>query len=358
MKHALLYFTWAFHPAAAVCLTLLLAGAAWGAENIGLNRQLFVDDAIIAGKTNVNFTLHQPTKHTVGGMPTPVIVADKPWETGSIALYGTTVYDEQDKQYKMWYRAFGDTCYICYATSTDGVAWTKPNLGLTTFQGSTANNIVAGFSDFYTDGFGVYKDLADPDPARRYKMFTYYSKGTIKDRFATLTSADGLSWNLLGVSATTQTTGDVVSLYFDTGLNKYVGLTKKYISGKRSRQITYSDNFSTWTAPATILTPDAQDPATAHLYSHVAYMYEGMRIGYVSVFDTATQRIDSQLVSSRDGLAWNRYRQRTPFIPNGAPGTFDAGTVIAGGSGLIVDDEKISIYYTGWNVDHNGAVVG
>ena len=60
----------------------------------------------------------------------------------------------------------------------------------------------------------------------------------------------------------------------------------------------------------------------------------------------------------RDGLSWQRYRQRTSFLPLGAVGDFDSGMIIADSSGLIADDAKISIYYSGWNVDHNGNPIG
>ena len=35
------------------------------------------------------------------------------------------------------------------------------------------------------------------------------------------------------------------------------------------------------------------------------------------------------LASSRDGLFWERYYTREPFLPRGRPGDWDAGQVIA-----------------------------
>ncbi len=321
-------------------------------KQIGNHHQLFVDNAMVGHKSNVNFTLHQPAKHKVGGVTTPVLGADQPWED-NVAIYGTTIYDEQEKTYKMWYRTIDDTCYIAYATSPDGVNWTKPDLNLATHNGTTDNNICGGFASFYTDGFGVIKDLNDPDPKRRYKMLTYHDN----DQFAAMVSPDGVDWSG-PINPMAHQTGDVLSLYYDEGLGKYVGLTKRYINGKRSRLVTYSDDFVNWTSPAIIMTPDGLDPATGHIYSHVGYEYEGMRIGYISVYDTATELMDTQLVYSRDGLTWQRYRERESFLPLGAVGDFDSGMIIADSSGLIVDDTKISIYYSGWNTDHNGNPIG
>ena len=48
--------------------------------------------------------------------------------------------------------------YICLATSEDGLVWAKPRLGLFTFNGSTANNIImedSGVSVFIDHKPGV-----------------------------------------------------------------------------------------------------------------------------------------------------------------------------------------------------------
>ena len=63
---------------------------------------------------------------------------------------------------------------MCYAESTDGVHWTKPELGLVEFNGNKKNNIclieaepfsLSRVNDFLT----VLHEPDDPDPQRRYK---------------------------------------------------------------------------------------------------------------------------------------------------------------------------------------------
>src|SRR5213594_1402193 len=73
----------------------------------------------------------------------------------------------------MWYVATGgehDTgrCW-CYAVSSDGTTWEKPDLGLYEFQGSRRNNLIS--PDEWRGGgyFNVLRDARDPDPGRRYK---------------------------------------------------------------------------------------------------------------------------------------------------------------------------------------------
>ncbi len=345
---------WALVLVACLMFCSMAATAADPLE-VGNLHQLFIDDHVIAARTDVDLTLHEPTKYS----GSPVLRPERPWEKG-VALYGTVMYDEQEGLFKAWYRGMEDTCYVCYATSEDGIRWDKPVLNVKTYKGSTENNIVLGSRTplFYIDGFGVIKDLDDPDPARRYKLLTYNNKR----RFAAMVSPDGIRWEG-PINPKAHDTGDVISVYYDTGLDQFVGLLKRRFvyedgSRKRARLVSYSDDFVTWSDPQWALVPDEKDPPTTEFYSHVAFMYEGMRIGYVTKFETATEKIDTQLCFSRDGKKWERYRERVPFLPNGPDGSFDAGMLIAGGSGLVIRDRTLWIYYCGFNIDHAGRTYG
>ena len=58
-----------------------------------------------------------------------------------LAYYGTVVRVASD-DFRMWYLGVGadDGLRVCYATSKDGIAWSKPELGLVEFGGNKANN--------------------------------------------------------------------------------------------------------------------------------------------------------------------------------------------------------------------------
>lgn len=80
---------------------------------------------------------------------------------------------------------------LLYAESDDGVSWYKPDLGLVSWKGSTANNLVMQDPSGQHGGMttGIYLDEAAP-PAERYKIVTGSNgKGEIA------LSADGLVWN-------------------------------------------------------------------------------------------------------------------------------------------------------------------
>ena len=100
--------------------------------------QLFVDDHLIAESDNLVRVYHAFEKHTGN----PVMTADKPWEGNAVYIYGTVLPNEDGQGYRMWYHSYDGDYRMLYATSNDGIRWTKPNLGLTSFQGSTENNIL------------------------------------------------------------------------------------------------------------------------------------------------------------------------------------------------------------------------
>ena len=101
--------------------------------NIGSRRELFVDGYLIDKFDGVSRKLHEP--HPAG----TAISHDDPWEQFHRLNFFTTVL-RADDTCRMYYDS--QAGWICYAESPDGIHWTKPELGLVSWQGSTANNIM------------------------------------------------------------------------------------------------------------------------------------------------------------------------------------------------------------------------
>lgn len=104
----------------------------------------------------------------------------------------------------------------------------------------------------------------------------------------------------------------------------------------------------------------------AELYGLAAFRYEDLYLGFLWVFYASGSpggrdvwpyaqagfgTIDTQLVSSRDLLHWNRVGNREPIVPRGEPGEWDGGMILAYGNPIIMGDE-IWIYYRGINDTH------
>lgn len=113
--------------------------------NVGKKPQVLWDQIgsyFISGKGGGDFgrPLANPTK--LGEA-----MALEAWEMSPnmVGPYGSVAYDPIDRYYKMWYtvqKPSDPWRYLAYAYSADGIAWIKPKLGLVTFGGTTANNIV------------------------------------------------------------------------------------------------------------------------------------------------------------------------------------------------------------------------
>lgn len=179
--------------ATAICLVGLLVasiGSAAETANIGSRRELFVDNYLIASKTNVQFTLHEPRDEGL------VFPFDAPWE-GQFCAYVTVIHDGAN--FRAYYRGkrisakdgVGET--TCVAESADGRKWTKPQLGLIEVNGSRQNNVVFA-EDQFSHNFSPF---LDPNPSasadQKYKAIA----GSQFSGLKAFVSPDGLRWKSL-----------------------------------------------------------------------------------------------------------------------------------------------------------------
>ena len=362
-------------------------------RTLGNKRQLFIDNFLIESLDGVSKTLNQPTKY-----PKPIIERipeqESTWAAGMPISFSSVVYDEGDQLFKMWYslhtRGKGDEkSLLCYASSTNGIDWVKPDLKIFKFRGTGENNIVLPFGGLAS---GVFIDPQETDPSQRYKMMHMFNDYKIYASH----SADGFRWKPYnqGKAVFLKPPGHDSQMvaYWDRNLGKYVAIIRdrtgrisdvraKLVtnasanqtwkrlwdpSGKRSPQNhsirrvgqIESDDFLSWTNYRVILGADIKDPLNQdQFYNMEVLPYEGLRIGLMTVFsdDPDYCRGSVQLTSSRDGRNWRRFENRQPFIPlSNRLGDFDWGSIYPLQAPLVVDDE-IWIYYVGYGVDHNHA---
>ena len=161
---------------------------AQGALQIGGDKQLFLDRAVVDRCEGVQFAMNPPQR--TGRI---VLQADAPWEVAAGAHIGSycSVLKEGGKV-RFWYDLrIGTTAQVAYAESADGERVTKPTLGLFPLNGSTENNIVM---EGRIGGASVWLDpRAEPELALRKRVVAALSSLEDESAFdATLAELDDL----------------------------------------------------------------------------------------------------------------------------------------------------------------------
>jgi hypothetical protein len=182
-------------------------------------RELFVDDHLIASTSGIEYRLGAPTQAGIA------LSFDQPWEGHYAGAYATIIYD--GSVYRMYYRGstkgmddLGDDDWrpeiTCYAESRDGIHWQKPSLRLHEVNGGFDNNVILPPSNPYipSDNFCVlYDDRPEVPAHERFKGVGGQTHA--KDIAVTkipgglyrYVSADGIHWKLY---STTPLFGDQV----------------------------------------------------------------------------------------------------------------------------------------------------
>ena len=165
-------------------------------ETLDHRRRLFVDMYDVDARVNVRRDFHRATKH-----PQPVLRQEAPWEHHG-GMTASVIFDDEEGLFKAWYMAghYGEGVghVQCLATSTDGIHWERPDLGLHRALGSTRNNIIipADYHEAQDHWETMLKDPDDPDPVRRYKAIGWSSfdgDGPLSGIYSA-TSPDGQDW--------------------------------------------------------------------------------------------------------------------------------------------------------------------
>ncbi len=341
-----------------------------GAGAPGRDRYLLLDSRIIDNAENAKLTIGKVQKHSGN----PLFEEDKPWEKRFDNLYANVIYDEQEKIYKCWYSPFiiddsakGMTIAqrkevnydppreremaICYATSEDGIKWVKPELGLVEYEGTKATNIlwrgVGEGGELWEGphGSGIFKDLRDPDPKRRYKAFLK------ADILSVAFSADGIHWGKAVTCPEADSAGDTHNnAFWAPTLGKYVGITREW-GRPFGRQVarTSSTDFINWEKCEIVLEGLDDEHQT---YAMPVFYHGGVYLGLVAIFNPETDRTWTELTWSADTETWHRVLPGTPLIPNtGKEGDYDWGCVYPAAYPVFLEDE-IRLYYGGSDGKH------
>lgn len=260
------------HLATALLILLALVQGQGVAEvpksiHLGSHRQLFVDSYLIDTLNGAALTLETPRDEG------SVLRFDNPWE-GRFCGYVTVLHD--GPRYRLYYRGLpgagrdgSNTEVTCYAESTDGIHWTKPNLGLYKVGPDKCNNVVlAGQAPFSHNFCPMIDGRRSVPRAQRYKALA----GTGASGLFAFVSEDGLRWSKLRETAViTRGAFDSQNVPFwseHEGL--YVCYFRVFVKGVRRIARTTSKDFLSWTEPALM---HYGDRPIEHLYTNQTSPY-------------------------------------------------------------------------------------
>ena len=299
---------------------------------LGDRLELLADDFLIESTTDgVTSHLHQPKPAEV------VFTADAPWEGNTSGYY--TLFQDGDR-YRMIYRGWAHDPesmkqlrpeVTCYAESTDGIHWEKPELGLFDFEGSKANNIIVR-SGNGIHNFTAFRDT-NPDcpPEARYKALGG-SKEKGKHGLMYFRSADAIHWEQVGKEPViTEGAFDSQNLAFwDAERGEYRAYWRIFTEGVvdakqwkpggyRAIRTATSKDFVNWEPHQDLTYPEGTP--NQHLYTNAIQPYfraPHLFVGFPTRYlPDQGQRVEPIFMISRDGTHFQRFNE--PVVPESAP---------------------------------------
>ena len=163
------------------------------------------DELAIPFTENLRLEMRKPQRHPQN----PVVALGRSGEPDSWAVqfYGSVI--REGEKFRMWYVAVGDERLeggvprsspwnVAYAESTDGVNWTKPDLGLVEYRGDTDNNLVRLEPKLGLVNVKVVKDEDDAEYPWKMGAHVWWPKNERRlGTFVPYRSKDGLTWEAM-----------------------------------------------------------------------------------------------------------------------------------------------------------------
>lgn len=334
---------------------------------IQVGRQLFVDDFLIE-QTDLTRVGHRPVMYS--GNP---VLAPTAADANNLAMpYSDGVwYDPTDNLFKMWYDG-GPGNAVCYAQSSDGRTWVRPQIPDAAVPNSNCVMTIGGGRDSDT----LWFDPLDPNPARRYKLFALYNVPQMNIYF----SADGIHWG--GPQPNTiNSLSDRTTVFYNPFRKVWVESARQKADlpatanapGRttRARYYAESTDLVNWTPsdPSTLYWtgPDEQDPpykpgsTLPELYTVDAVAYESLMVGMFSWYYPGPSQdnnytdgpnlVELGVGFSRDGFSWvrpTRGANDNAFIPaSNDPNSWNSFNTQSVGGGFLVVGDELWFYFSG-----------
>ncbi len=345
--------------------------------------QIMVDDYLVENRFDERkFSSTVPhVFHRAERPDSPVIVPDKPWEEEFGISHPAVIYDSRDDMLRMYYTVYQrerrglegyppGSYFLCYAESRNGLEWRKPDLDLISWGNREHTNIImegereAKIAHVHTldeDVEGRLRNIGTLPPRflREHRFLMYYCDHS----HYLATSEDGINW--------TQKVHEVISnridcyhtIVHDRDSGEFVSFLRNRLifGGKQPEEyfgntrmicrVSSRDLWSRWIGmPSSVLIPDQGD--SQRFYSMPTFIYGNIYWGFLHHLGENPQKMEVELVYSRDGLEWSRLPGRTKLISIDDGEEWDSG-MVATGDRILEKGDEWWLYYTGYDGYHD-----
>jgi len=379
-------------------------------ENVGLQKQLFVDDYIVAKKKKVTREVGKAKKYGVVMKPTlPTdfqcgVVHDGPDGADGLEApfcwFFSPYWDSNKKMFRLWYMAGKRKgTGLAYAESKDGFNWTKPKISK-----DGKSNLVNWNSPVHILRYNKNIDLLDIgldgttvtiDPSlpygspEKYKVAFYPNMGGSDGTTRLGYSANGINWNLYnkGYPVTGRAADTNNQIHWNPLTKRYLlHCRQDYASGggldeyrgvrimEHSKGNDLMNHPTAWKTltkfvlddPDKTVIPGTNTPAY-QIHTFPMWYYEGVWFGLTDVLAATNKPVpDGQqdyyarhkwgvwefyMAPSRNAVKYDFTAAAYPrkaLIPRGPAGSFDKDCVRPP-SNIITHDDEHWIYYLATN---------
>ncbi len=334
---------------------------------IDTGRQLLVDDFLVE-TTDLRREFHYPEKFHGN----PVLKPETEIElhgngdlAAAVPKSGGLWWDPEKQLFELWYEA-GWVSTVAYATSRDGIHWTRPDLPLR----PGTNQVLP--SEIKPDSWSVVRDYDTADPRKKFKIFLRSPGGPMRANY--FTSPDGIDW---GAPREGGITGDRSTVYYNPFRKKWVYSLRWTNSGDgadwmRLRAYWEADDFERgmnwlpddpvpWARADKLDLPDPRVGDKTQLYNIDAVAYESLMLGMFEIHYGPLNSVNARkgipkftglnFAYSRDGFHWHRPDRKMAINSEFDAGHWDRGYVQSLNNICVIRGDKLWFYYSAFAGD-------